>query len=381
VIGHSGLALFAPRNDDQMKNPLASLLPGHATEQTLPSTTKRVNLALQGGGAHGAFTWGVLDQLLTDDRLSIEGISGTSAGAVNAVMLADGLARGGREEARKRLADFWRAASSTGNLPALQREALQRLLSFTPLEGTPVQAWFNALSRYFSPYDVNPLNINPLKDLIEHFVDFEALHACRDLQIFISATNVQTGRVRIFPREKITADAVMASACLPLLFRAVEIDGVPYWDGGYRGNPVIFPFFRTTNAEDVLVVQINPLVRHETPTSSSEIMNRINEITFNSPLIDEYRAIDFVARLIDQGRLPRGTGPGEYRRINVHRIVLERFGTHFDAFSKLSTDFDFFEMLQVSGKRAARRFMDEHFDDIGKKSTVDLRAEAQAEWA
>ncbi len=344
-------------------------------------TTKRVNLALQGGGAHGAFTWGVLDHLLSDDRLSVEGISGTSAGAVNAVMLADGLVRGGREEARKRLADFWRSASSTGNLPALQREVMQRLLSFTPIEGTPVQAWFDALSRYFSPYDVNPLNINPLKDLIEHFVDFEALHACRDLQIFISATNVHTGRVRIFPREKITADAVMASACLPLLFRAVEIDGVAYWDGGYRGNPVIFPFFRTTNTEDVLVVQINPVVRNETPTSSSEIMNRINEITFNSPLIDEYRAIDFVARLIDQGRLPRGTGPGEYRRINVHRIVLERFGTHFDAFSKLSTDFDFFEMLYVSGKRAARRFMDEHFDDIGKKSTVDLRAEAQAEWA
>ena len=343
--------------------------------------TKRINLALQGGGAHGAFTWGVLDHLLTDERLLIEGISGTSAGAVNAVMLADGLARGGREEAQKRLADFWRAASSTGNVPAMQREVLQRLLSFTPLEGTPVQAWLNAVSKYFSPYDVNPLNINPLKDLIEHFVDFEALRACRDLQIFISATNVQTGRVRIFSREKITADAVMASACLPLLFRAVEIDGVPYWDGGYLGNPVIFPFFRTTSTEDVLVVQINPLVRHETPTSSSEIMNRINEITFNSSLIDEYRAIDFVARLIDQGRLPRGTGPGEYRRINVHRIVLERFGTHFDSFSKLSTDYDFFEMLRLSGKRAARRFMDEHFGDIGKRSTVDLRAEAQVEWA
>ena len=237
------------------------------------------------------------------------------------------------------------------------------------------------MSRYFSPYDVNPLNINPLKDLFERFVDFEALRACKICNIFISATNVQTGRVRIFPREKITADAVMASACLPLLFRAVEIDGVPYWDGGYLGNPVIFPFFRTTSTEDVLVVQINPLVRHETPTSSSEIMNRINEITFNSSLIAEYRAIDFVARLIDQGRLPRGTGPGEYRRINVHRIVLDRFGTHFDAFSKLSTDYDFFEMLRVSGRRAARRFMDEHFDDIGVKSTVDLRAEAQAEWA
>jgi NTE family protein len=254
-------------------------------------------------------------------------------------------------------------------------------LSFTPLEGTPVQAWFNALSRYFSPYDVNPLNINPLRDLIERFVDFETLRADTDLQLFISATNVQTGRVRIFPREKVTADAVMASACLPLLFRAVEIDGVPYWDGGYLGNPVIFPFFRSTATEDVLVVQINPLVRKSTPMSSSEIMNRINEITFNSSLIGEYRAIDFVARLIDQGKLPRGIGPGQYRRINVHRIVLDRFGSHFDTYSRLSNDYEFFDMLRVSGKRATRRFLDEHFDDIGIKSTVDLAAEAQAEWA
>jgi NTE family protein len=364
-----------------MKNILGSLLPSRAGEQKNSATSKRINLALQGGGAHGAFTWGVLDHLLDDERIAIEGVSGTSAGAINAVMLADGLARGGREEAQKRLADFWRAASSAGNLPSLQRSVLERLLSFTPLEGTPVQAWFDALSRYFSPYDVNPLNINPLKELIERFVDFDVLRASADLQLFISATNVQTGRVRIFSHQKLTADAVMASACLPLLFRAVEIDGVPYWDGGYLGNPVIFPFFRTTGTEDVLVVQINPVVRRATPTSSSEIMNRINEITFNSSLIGEYRAIDFVARLIDQGKLPRGLGPGQYRRINVHRIVLDRFGTHFDAFSKLSTDYDFFEMLRVSGKRAARRFMDEHFDDIGKKSTVDLRAEAQAEWA
>src|SRR6202140_4389483 len=346
-----------------MKNILSSLLPGRATDKTAASTTKRINLALQGGGAHGAFTWGVLDQLLGDERLAIEGISGTSAGAVNAVMLADGLTRGGRDEAQKRLAGFWRAASSSARPPALQRALMERLLSFTPLEGTPVQAWFDAMSRYFSPYDVNPLNINPLKDLFDRFVDFEALRANADLQVFISATNVQTGRVRIFPREKITADAVMASACLPELFHAVEIDGVPYWDGGYLGNPVIFPFFGTTESEDVLVVQINPLVRQKTPTSAGEIMNRLNEITFNSPLIAKYRAMEFVARLIDQGRLPRGTGPGQYRRINVHRIVLDRFGKELDASSKLTTDYDFFEMLRVNGKRAARRFLDEHFDD------------------
>src|SRR6202789_1605698 len=186
-----------------MKNILKALLPGRAMETIASTKPKRINLALQGGGAHGAFTWGVLDHLLSDERFVIEGISGASAGAMNAVMLADGLSRGGREEAQKRLADFWRSASSTGNLPVLQRAVMERLLSFTPLDGTPVQAWFDALSRYFSPYDVNPLNINPLKDLIERFVDFEALRANADLQIFISATNVQTGRVRIFPRDQI----------------------------------------------------------------------------------------------------------------------------------------------------------------------------------
>src|ERR1700733_7599051 len=179
-----------------MKKILNALMPGRAA--TTPAT-KRINLALQGGGAHGAFTWGVLEQLLTDERLSIEGISGTSAGAMNAVMLADGLLRGGRDEAQKRLADFWRAVSSTGNLPSLQRAVMERLLSFTPLEGSPVQAWFDILSRYFSPYDANPLNLNPLKDLIERFVDFEKLRASDDLQLFVSATNVQTGRVRVFP--------------------------------------------------------------------------------------------------------------------------------------------------------------------------------------
>jgi len=362
-----------------MKNPLAALMPGRAGRGA--QTVKHINLALQGGGAHGAFTWGVLEHLLTDDRLYIDGVSGASSGAVNAVMFADGLGRGGRAEAKKRLTDFWRAVSATGELPPLQRAVVERLLSIAPMEGSPFQAWFDTLARYFSPYDFNPLNINPLKDLIERFVDFAALRAFSDLQVFVSATNVQTGRVRIFPRDKITADTVMASACLPELFRAVEIDGVPYWDGGYLGNPVIFPFFGTTQAEDVLVVQINPLVRKKTPTSASEIFNRLNEITFNAPLLGEYRAIEFVARLIDQGRLPRGMGPGQYRRINVHRIVLDSAGTQLDASSKLTTFYDFFEMLRINGKRAARRFLDEHFDDIGVRSTVDLRAEVQAEWA
>jgi len=260
----------------------------------------------------------------------------------------------------------------------MQRAVVERLFSFVPLEGSPIQTWLDVMSSYFSPYDVNPLNINPLKDLITRFVDFDAIRAYGELQLFVSATNVHTGRLHVFSRNRISADAVMASACLPMLFQAVEIDGVPFWDGGYLGNPVIFPFFSTTETEDVLVVQINPLVRKTTPKSSQEIVNRLNEITFNSSLLSEYRAIEFVSRLIDQGRLPHGTGPGQYRRIKVHRIVLDSAGRYYNASSKLTNDYDFFELLREDGRRAARRFLDEHFDDIGVKSTVDLRAEVPA---
>jgi NTE family protein len=342
-----------------------------------PKGKKRINLALQGGGTYGAFTWGVLDHLLEDDRLTVEGISGTSAGAVNAAMLADGLTRGGPGEARRRLADFWRAASLGGDLPAVQRAVTNQLFSMLPTEG-PTFNWLSAWSQHLSPYDVNPLNINPLKELIERFVDFEALRA-DSRQIFIAATNVQTGRLHIFPHHKISAEAVMASACLPAVFRAVEIDGVPYWDGGYLGNPVLYPFFRSTDTEDVLIVQINPLERKRIPHTTSEIMARVNEITFNSALMGELRAIEFVNRLIEQGRLPHGTGPNEYRHIKVHRIVLEGLGERFAAAGKLRNDYESFELLRKLGQRAARRFLDAHYDDIGVKSSVDLKTEVYSE--
>ncbi|MBS0249027.1 MAG: patatin-like phospholipase family protein [Proteobacteria bacterium] len=340
---------------------------------------KRINLALQGGGAHGAYTWGVLDQLLEDGRLAVEGISGTSAGAVNAVMLADGLNRGGPDEARKRLAEFWRAASLGGDLPAVQRAVTDKLFALWPREGSPTFDWLSAWSQYLSPYDLNPLNINPLKEMIERFVDFEGLRQ-DGRQIFIAATNVQTGRLHIFPKEKISAEAVMASACLPAVFQAVEIDGVPYWDGGYLGNPVIYPFFRSTDTEDVLIVQINPLERKKVPHSTREIMARVNEITFNSALMAELRAIEFVNRLIDQRRLPHGTGANQYRHIKVHRIVMEGLGEHFSASTKLRNDFESLELLHKLGQRAARRFLDAHYDDIGRRSSVDLKAEVASEW-
>ena len=343
-------------------------------------SVKKINLALQGGGAHGAFTWGVVDHLLADGRLEITGISGASAGAVNAVMIADGLARGGTEEARKRLAEFWRAASTGGNLPPVQRAVTDHMLSMMPFAATPVQNWFEAMARYFSPYDLNPFDINPLSDLIARSVDFEAVRNC-DLDLFISATNVHTGRLRIFARDKITPDVVMASAALPFVFRAVEIDGIPYWDGGYMGNPAIFPFLQATDADDVIVVQINPVTRPTTPRTSSEILNRLNEITFNSALISELRSMDFINQLIDDGHLPRGNGKNQYRRLNIHRIDLGSLGTRLAGSSKMKTDFDFLELLHRAGQRAARRFLDQHFDAIGMHGTLDLADAAGVEWA
>lgn len=341
---------------------------------------KRINLALQGGGAHGAFTWGVLDGFLADERIVVDGVTGTSAGAVNAVLFADGLAEGGRQAAHERLAGFWQAASRGGNLPAAQRRVLDRLFSIMPFEGSLMEAWAGAIQRYFSPYDLNPFDINPLEDLINRFVDFERLAAFEPLQVFVSATNVQTGKLTIFRRESLTCRAVMASACLPTLFRAVEIDGVPYWDGGYMANPALFPLYRTTEAEDIVIVQLNPVVRMETPTSPRQISNRINEITFNSPLMGELRAAAFVARLIDEGKLVRGRGTGQYRHINIHRIALSDSLADLTASSKIDNDYEFLLRLHEAGHKAARQFLKDHFDDIGVRSTLDLEAQLAAVW-
>jgi len=339
---------------------------------------KRINLALQGGGAHGAFTWGVLDQLLTDGRIAIDGISGASAGAVNAVMLADGLARGGAPDARKHLADFWRAASFDGHLPELQRGVVERLFSFVPRPGAAVPPWLGAFSQLWSPYDLNPLNINPLKELIERFVDFELIRADSDRPLFISATNVRTGEPRVFSRAEITAEVVMASACLPLMFRAVEIEGESYWDGGYSNNPPLLPFIRAPAAADLLIVQINPRERDKVPVNAREIMSRTNEITFNAAQSAELRTIDLINRLIDQGRLRRGAGTGGCRGLRLHRIVMADAGEPFSPHSRLNNDFEFFERLHKLGQRATRRFLDTHFDDIGERSTIDDVADLPA---
>jgi NTE family protein len=329
---------------------------------------KAVNLALQGGGSHGAFTWGVLDRMFEDGRIWIDAISGTSAGALNGVVAAQGMYDGGGDGARAELERFWKAVSKAGQSSPIARSLLDRMLGRWSLDASPAYLWMDLVTRLASPYELNPLDLNPLRDLVGGFVDFAKVRDCEDMPIFVSATNVETGRVRVFRREEITLDAVMASACLPFLFRAVEIDGVPYWDGGYMGNPVLFPFIEHSPSADIVIVQINPVRRPGTPRTAREILNRVNEITFNSSLLRELRAIDFVDRLIDEGRVD----PSKFRRVHVHVLDGQEPMLRLDASSKLNTEWAFLLHLRDLGRSAADAWIAAHFDDINRRSTVDI---------
>jgi NTE family protein len=337
-----------------------------AAEQPSPPH-KKINLALQGGGAHGAFTWGVLDRLLEDGRFVFDGLSGTSAGAMNAVSLAEGMRKGGVQGARDQLAQFWRAASLDGGLGPVQRDVVEGVLNFW--NATPFATIVQQAAGMLSPSEMNPLNIDPLRNVLAAQVDFAALRASDHLKLFIAATNVESGKVRVFHRPELTIDMVVASACLPTLFRAVEIDGVPYWDGGFMGNPVLFPFFYETDTTDVVLIQINPIERAGTPGTVAEILGRIDEITFNSSLLQEFRAIDFVARLIAEGRLK----DTKYKCIRLHVIEAQDELNKFGASSRMRSDYDFFLQLRDIGRRAAQKFLDAHYADVGVKATLDLR--------
>jgi NTE family protein len=335
---------------------------------------KRVNLALQGGGAHGAFGWGVLDQLAADGRLDIEGLSATSAGSMNAVVYAYGKTTSGVDGARAALENFWRNISDTGQLFSPVRQTPLEQLFGLGVEYSPSYLLFETLTRTFSPYQFNPFNINPLRDVLEKSVDLPAVHACTCVELFICATNVRTGQPRIFRNEEVTIDAVLASACLPFLFQAVEIGGEHYWDGGYMGNPALHPLFYHTESRDIVIVHINPIVRPQLPTKPIEIQNRLNEITFNSSLLGELRAIQFVAKLIEEGWLKE-----QYRKklkhLFIHSIRADDSLCDLTVASKFNTDWKFLTMLRDLGRAAARRWLDENFDHIGHHSTVDLRSE------
>jgi NTE family protein len=336
-----------------------------------PTIEKTVNLALQGGGAHGAFTWGVLDKLFEDDRIWIQSISGTSAGAMNAVVAAQGMYDGGAVGARKALRKFWKDVSDAGRISPMKRTPVDLVLGQWSLDNSPGYLVMDLMNRLASPYDTNPFNYNPLRSLVEKHVDFGQVGVEEDgFSLFVSATDVETGRARIFRRGELSIDVILASACLPFMFQAVEIDGRHYWDGGYMGNPVLSPFAEHSPVDDIVIVQINPIVREGIPVTAREILNRVNEISFNASLLRDLRAIHEKNMLIDSGELDAT----RHRRMLVHMIEARKRMRPLGASSKLNTEWAFLEHLFDIGRDAAATWLSLHYDDIEKRETLNLDA-------
>jgi NTE family protein len=325
-----------------------------------------VDLALQGGGAHGAFTWGVLDRLLEEPWLRIDGISGTSAGAMNAAVLADGHAAGGVDGARAALEGFWASVSRVALLSPLRRTPLDVLLGRWTLDHSPVFVAMDIASRLFSPYDLNPGGANPLREILAERIDFNRLGRAR-IKVFVTATNVHTGRGHVFRNREITPEVMLASACLPTLFQAVEIDGEPYWDGGYSGNPTITPLVRECDSKDTILVQINPVERQGTPRSARDILNRLNEVSFNAVLLKELRMIALLRQVASPGECEGASWAG----MRIHRVASEQM-TELGYSSKLNAEWDFLCMLRDEGRRAAEAFLATHGEDLGRRSSFDL---------
>jgi len=325
-----------------------------------------VDLAFQGGGAHGAFTWGVADRILEEDWLEIEGISGTSAGAMNAAVLAAGYATGGRQGARDALATFWRRVSDAARFSPFQRGPVDMMLGRWTLDHSPAFLMMDFMARLVSPYDVPSFGGNPLAEILKESVDFAAL-ADGPIKVFVTATNVRTGRGRIFRNNDVTADALLASACLPQLFQAVEIDGEPYWDGGFAGNPTLFPLVNELTSDDTILVPINPIIRPGTPRTARDILDRVNEISFNAVALKELKMLALLRRAVDPGSA-EGAAWARMRMHMVRNDVVVDLGYS----SKLNAEWAFLEWLFAEGRKAADAFLAEHAEAIGQRSTVDF---------
>jgi NTE family protein len=327
-----------------------------------------IDLALQGGGSHGAFAWGVLDRLLEEPWLQIDAISGTSAGAMNAAVLASGYAQGGAQGARQALAKFWRRVADAARISPFRRGLVDTVLGRWTLDHSPVFVALDMMARVVSPYDMNPAGVNPLRTILAQAIDFDAL---RDtpIKLFATATQVHSGRGRVFRNSELTPDVLLASACLPTLFQAIEIDGEPYWDGGYAGNPTLTPLIRESEANDTILVQVNPVERTTTPRSAREIISRMNEIAFNAPLLKELRMIALLREAVDAGS-EEGRHWASMRLHRVHSPKMVSLGYS----SKLNAEWAFVLMLFDEGRRAAGEFLDTHGASLGKQSSFDFAA-------
>jgi len=342
---------------------------GAADSASAPAADQKViNLALQGGGSHGAFTWGVLDRLLEEERLSFEGITASSAGAVNAVVLAHGLTLGGREAARNTLRMFWKTFSARTSHGVMQPSLLDKMSGKYGLDHSLGYLFMDALMYFTSPHMYNPFNINPLKSLLEETVDFERLRQQSAIKLFLGATNVRTGKVKVFKSEEIGSQQVLASTCLPLLMQGVEIDGEVYWDGGYSGNPVVFPLVYECETRDIVMVHLTPAERPDIPSTSHGIMNRMQEISFNASLIREMRAVAFINRRIVEGKMTEG------KEMLIHVIEAEDVIREFPGSSRLNNDWGFLSHLHEVGRDRADKWLAVNFNRLGKESTVDVEA-------
>lgn len=325
-----------------------------------------VDLALQGGGSHGAFTWGVLDRLLEEEGVKLEAISGTSAGAMNAAVLAHGLLVNGREGARVALHEFWQKVAEAATFSPFQRSPLDRMMGRWSLDYSPTYIATDLIAQLISPYALGANATNPLQNILTQVVDFERLKL-GPIKLFITCTNVRTGRGRVFRNPDITPEVLLASACLPTMFQAVYIDDEPYWDGGYSGNPTIAPLVRECASHDTILVQINPVFRSDAPITAQEIHNRVNEVSFNAPLLKELKMIALLRKVADQG-----DGEGwQWGQMRIHLIRSEMLAT-LGASSKLNAEWEFLTMLRDEGRRAADEFVLKHRDDVGVRSTFDL---------
>jgi NTE family protein len=340
---------------------------------------KKINLALQGGGSHGAFTWGVLDALLEDGRFDFEGISATSAGSMNAIVMVAGFIAGGADGARRHLQQFWRKVSDAGAVfsPTQNMTSHNPFSDFMPkwltTENSALQ-FMNAMAQNISPYQFNPMNYNPLQGILQDMVDFEAIRKNKEFKLFITATNVRTGSARIFTSSEMNCHMIMASAALPNVFQAVEIDGDAYWDGGYVGNPSLWPLFYETEGHDLLIVHVNPIIHHGIPKDALSIEDRVNEITFNSAMLKEMRAIGFVQKLLHQNML-KEEYKKKYRDVLIHAIRAEEVMRSFGMTTKFDTSWNVLNRLYEAGRKSAQEWVADNFDKIGKVSSVDLEAD------
>jgi NTE family protein len=339
-----------------------------AVENPGGAKPKPINLALQGGGSHGAFAWGVLDRILEDERVAIEGIVGTSAGAMNAVVTAYGLTVGSNEGARRSLQRFWEAVVEMGACSVMQPSWFDRIVSPGNLDYSPSWIAMDTLSRVFSPYQMNPGNYHPLRDILSEQVDFEELRQSDKVKLFVCASNVRTNRLRVFEHGDISVEAVLASSCLPSLFQAVEINGDHYWDGGYMGNPPIFPIIYNCRSADVLLIMINPIQTKQVPQTAQAILDRINTLSFNSSLMREMRAINFVNRLVDSGF----DDGGRLKKMLIHCIDAEDEMSNLGVSSKLNVEREFLRWLFELGRSRADVFLKDHFDKIGWESSTSI---------